>query len=124
MAVPEPLYSALVSEGLEVGWTRERTSSVHSSADDPLSTISSISERTSLSSVHSPHQVLPEGLAQAFPMFVALDDDALITPVSVDHYIQLIRLCGLTDRVRGGLGIDRALSLAEISCNGASLPDS
>jgi hypothetical protein len=44
-----------------------------------------------LSSVHGPQQVLLEGLAQAFPLFVASDDDALITRVRIDHYIQLVR---------------------------------
>jgi hypothetical protein len=44
-----------------------------------------------LSSVHGPQQVLLEGLAQAFPLFVAPDDDALMTRVRVDHYIQLVR---------------------------------
>jgi hypothetical protein len=44
-----------------------------------------------LSSVHGPQQVLLEGLAQAFPLFVAPDDEALITRVRVDHYIHLVR---------------------------------
>jgi len=44
-----------------------------------------------LSSVHGPQQVLLEGLAQAFPLFVAHDDDALTTRVRLDHYIQLVR---------------------------------
>lgn len=44
-----------------------------------------------LSSVHGPQQVLLEGLAQAFPMFIAPDDDALITRVRIDHYLQLVR---------------------------------
>jgi len=44
-----------------------------------------------LSSVHGPQQVLLEGLAQAFPLFLATDDEALTTRVRVDHYIQLVR---------------------------------
>jgi hypothetical protein len=44
-----------------------------------------------LSSVHGPQQVLLEGLAQTFPLFVAPDDEALITRVRIDHYIQLVR---------------------------------
>lgn len=44
-----------------------------------------------LSSVHGPQQVLLEGLAQAFPLFVAPDDEALLTRVRVDHYVQLVR---------------------------------
>ena len=35
--------------------------------------------------------VLLEGLAQTFPLFVAQDDEALITRVRIDHYIQLVR---------------------------------
>jgi hypothetical protein len=44
-----------------------------------------------LSSVHGPQQVLLEGLAQAMPLFVAPDDEALTARVRVDHYIQLVR---------------------------------
>lgn len=44
-----------------------------------------------LSSVHGPQQVLLEGLAQTFPLFVAPDDEALVTRVRLDHYIQLVR---------------------------------
>jgi hypothetical protein len=44
-----------------------------------------------LSSVRGSQQVLLEGLAQTFPLFVAPDDEALVTRVRVDHYIQLVR---------------------------------
>ena len=44
-----------------------------------------------LLSVHAPHQVLLEGLAQAMPLFVAADDEALTTRVRFDHYNQLIK---------------------------------
>ena len=44
-----------------------------------------------LSSVHGPQQVLLEGLAQTFPLFVAPNDEALTTRVRLDHYIQLVR---------------------------------
>ncbi|HEY0539776.1 MAG TPA: hypothetical protein VGD53_15475 [Actinoallomurus sp.] len=44
-----------------------------------------------LSSVHGPQQVLLEGLAQTFPLFVAPDDEALTTRVRLDHYVQLVR---------------------------------
>lgn len=44
-----------------------------------------------LSSVHGPQQVLLEGLAQAMPLFVTPDDEALVARVRVDHYIQLVR---------------------------------
>lgn len=44
-----------------------------------------------LSSVHGPQQVLLEGLAQAMPLFVAADDEQLVTRVRLDHYTQLVR---------------------------------
>lgn len=44
-----------------------------------------------LSSVHGPQQVLLEGLAQALPLFVTPDDEALVARVRVDHYVQLVR---------------------------------
>ncbi|WP_327110501.1 hypothetical protein OHB12_22255 [Nocardia sp. NBC_01730] len=44
-----------------------------------------------LSSVHGPQQVLLEGLAQAMPLFVACDDEPLVTRVRIDHYTQLVR---------------------------------
>lgn len=40
--------------------------------------------------VHGPHQVMFEGLAQAMPLFVARDDDALLMRLSLDHYCQLV----------------------------------
>jgi hypothetical protein len=39
-----------------------------------------------LSSVHGPQQVLLEGLAQAMPLFVAPDDEALSARVRLDHW--------------------------------------
>ncbi|WP_227999085.1 hypothetical protein [Nocardia australiensis] len=44
-----------------------------------------------LSSVHGPQQVLLEGLAQTMPLFVARDDEALVTRVRIDHYLHLVR---------------------------------
>lgn len=44
-----------------------------------------------LLSVHANHQLLLEGLAQAWPLFVAADDEALIAHVKLDHYLQLVR---------------------------------
>ena len=44
-----------------------------------------------LSSVHGPQQVLLEGLAQAMPLFIAPEDQALTTRVRVDHFVQLVR---------------------------------
>ena len=42
-------------------------------------------------SVHAQQQVLLEGLAQALPLFVAPDDQLLVTRVRLDHYTQLVR---------------------------------
>jgi hypothetical protein len=44
-----------------------------------------------LLSVHAPHQVMLEGLAQAWPLFLLPDDKILTTRVKVDHYTQLVR---------------------------------
>jgi len=44
-----------------------------------------------LLSVHLPHQVLCEGLAQAMPLFISPDDTALIARARLDHYLQLVR---------------------------------
>lgn len=44
-----------------------------------------------LLSVHAPHQVLLEGLAEALPLFIAPDDEALIASVRLDHYLHLVR---------------------------------
>jgi hypothetical protein len=42
-------------------------------------------------SVHAPQQVLLEGLAQALPLFVVPNDQALTARVRLDHYLQLVR---------------------------------
>lgn len=44
-----------------------------------------------LMSVHAPQQVLLEGLAQALPLFIAPEDQALTARVRLDHYTQLVR---------------------------------
>lgn len=44
-----------------------------------------------LLSVHAPQQVLLEGLAQAMPLFVTPDDEALIGRLRLVHYLQLVR---------------------------------
>lgn len=44
-----------------------------------------------LLSVHGPQQVLLEGLAQAMPLFIAPDDEALVARVRIDHYTHLVR---------------------------------
>ncbi|GLZ12391.1 hypothetical protein Acsp04_26260 [Actinomadura sp. NBRC 104425] len=43
-----------------------------------------------LLSIHAPHQVLLEGLAQAWPLFVLPDDKVLIARVRLAHYTQLV----------------------------------
>jgi len=43
-----------------------------------------------LLSVHAPHQVLLEGLAQALPLFITPDDEPLVTRVRLAHYLQLV----------------------------------
>ncbi|MFI0450706.1 hypothetical protein [Actinomadura sp. 6N118] len=43
-----------------------------------------------LLSIHAPQQVMLEGLAQAWPLFVLPDDKVLITRVWVTHYAQLV----------------------------------
>lgn len=44
-----------------------------------------------LLSVHAPHQIMLEGLAQAMPLFVTSDDTEVIARVRLDHYLQLVR---------------------------------
>jgi hypothetical protein len=44
-----------------------------------------------LISVHTPYQVMFEGLAQALPLFVTPDDLEVIARVRLDHYLQLVR---------------------------------
>ncbi len=44
-----------------------------------------------LLSVHSPHQILLEGLAQTLPLFVTPDDEAVLTRVKLEHYSYLVR---------------------------------
>ncbi|RDJ93467.1 aldehyde dehydrogenase family protein, partial [Lacticaseibacillus rhamnosus] len=44
-----------------------------------------------LLSVHAPHQVLFEGLAQALPLVVVPGDEALVARVSLTHYVELVR---------------------------------
>jgi hypothetical protein len=44
-----------------------------------------------LLSVHAPHQVLFEGLAQALPLFITPMDEALVARVRLAHYLELVR---------------------------------
>ncbi len=41
--------------------------------------------------VHTPYQVMLEGLAQALPLLIASDDQQLVARVRLDHYLQLVR---------------------------------
>ncbi|GLZ08423.1 hypothetical protein Acsp03_58890 [Actinomadura sp. NBRC 104412] len=43
-----------------------------------------------LLSIHAPQQVMLEGLAQAWPLFLLRDDKVLITRVRLTHYTQLV----------------------------------
>ncbi|MBO2459904.1 hypothetical protein [Actinomadura violacea] len=43
-----------------------------------------------LLSVHAPHQVLLEGLAQAWPLFLLPEDEVLTARVRLGHYVQLV----------------------------------
>jgi hypothetical protein len=58
-----------------------------------------------LLSVHAPHQVLLEGLAQAMPLFAVPDDDGVIARVRLDHYHQLVR-AELHLAINGGYGAE------------------
>ncbi|MGW5136296.1 hypothetical protein [Streptomyces sp. NPDC004135] len=49
-----------------------------------------IQEWLPLLTVHSPCQVVLEGLAQSLPVFVAADDHQLMTRVRLEHYVQLV----------------------------------
>ena len=44
-----------------------------------------------VTAVHAQQQVLLEGLAQALPLFVVPDDEAVTARVRLDHYLQLVR---------------------------------
>ncbi|TYK43828.1 hypothetical protein [Actinomadura decatromicini] len=43
-----------------------------------------------LLSIHAPHQVMQEGLAQAWPLFLLPEDKVLIARLRVAHYCQLV----------------------------------
>jgi len=58
-----------------------------------------------LLSIHAPHQVLLEGLAQALPLFILPDDEWLIARVHLDHYLQLVR-AELHLAINAGASID------------------
>jgi hypothetical protein len=58
-----------------------------------------------LMSVHTPHQVLLEGLAQALPLLVCSEDVGLVARVRLDHYLQLVR-AELHRAVNAGATVD------------------
>lgn len=61
--------------------------------------------------VHAPHQVLLEGLAQAMPLFITPDDDALVTRARLDHYRQLV-FAELHRRINDGEPIEECVAFA------------
>ncbi|MEV4252455.1 hypothetical protein AB0J52_04740 [Spirillospora sp. NPDC049652] len=64
-----------------------------------------------LMSVHAPHQVLLEGLAQALPLFAAPDDPMLRTRVRFEHYNQLVR-GGLHVALNDGVSVEEVAERA------------
>lgn len=64
-----------------------------------------------LMSVHAQHQVGFEGLAQALPLFVTPDDEALVNRVRLTHYLQLVR-AELHIAVNSGVPIQECATLA------------
>lgn len=62
-------------------------------------------------SVHAQHQVGFEGLAQALPLFVTPDDEALVSRVRMTHYLQLVR-AELHIAVNSGVPIQECATLA------------
>lgn len=65
-----------------------------------------------LLSVHAQHQVLLEGLAQALPLFVTPDDQALMTRVRLDRYLELVR-SELHLAINGGATIEECATHAQ-----------
>ncbi len=66
-----------------------------------------------LMSVHALQQVLLEGLAQALPLFVTPDDEALIARIRLDHFIQLVR-------AELHLGLEDGLPIRELAAHARS----
>lgn len=64
-----------------------------------------------LMSVHAPQQVLLEGLAQAWPLFVLPDDAAVTARVRLAHYTQLVR-AELHLAVNNGWPVERSAAHA------------
>jgi hypothetical protein len=61
--------------------------------------------------VHAPQQVLLEGLAQAWPLFVIPDDAAVVARVRIAHYTQLVR-AELHLAVNNGWPLERCVAHA------------
>jgi hypothetical protein len=64
-----------------------------------------------LLSVHAPQQVLFEGLAQALPLFVLPEDEALTARVRLAHFTQLVR-AELHLAINSGKGIEACVRIA------------
>jgi hypothetical protein len=64
-----------------------------------------------LLSVHAPHQVLFEGLAQALPLLVTPEDEALVARVSLAHHLQLV-YSEIHLAVNSGVGIEHCVAHA------------
>ena len=64
-----------------------------------------------LTAVHAPQQVLLEGLAQALPLFITLNDEWLTTRVRLAHYLELVR-AELHLAINAGTGPDQCAAHA------------
>lgn len=64
-----------------------------------------------ITSVHAQQQVLLEGLAQALPLFVAPEDEALVARVRFAHYVELVR-AKLHLAINDGHGVQECVRLA------------
>lgn len=65
-----------------------------------------------LLSVHSSHQVLLEGLAQALPLFATPDDEAVLTRVALDHFTYLVR-AELHLAINSGKSVEECAAFAQ-----------
>lgn len=64
-----------------------------------------------MTSVHAQQQVLFEGLAQAFPLFVRPDDQPLVARVRLAHYLELVR-AKLHLAINGGTSVLECVEIA------------
>ena len=65
-------------------------------------------------SVHAPHQVLMEGLAQALPLLITPDEPMLVARVRLAHYVQLVH-------ARLHLAINAGTSIEECAADARAL---